>query len=188
MKDYNILVDYFDVVGKSLIDFLNTEHPPVNTKGKYTILMNSTNKRKIKFFLEEHIKSNVFFGKQTIILQSCDINKNWRKNVNIDFKLSKYKLVDNSIWIDTNACEKFFDTEYIRLKKKYKKVTFLDIDCIDTYDLKYYLKNNFLLEIYTNQLYNIIEDGNVIYERDNKYPNFISQIIELKLKENGVII
>jgi hypothetical protein len=71
-----VLINYIDLVSQALLNYLNSEEIPVNTKGKYSILLSPQNKKKIMYFMESMLKNNIFYGKQTLIIQTCDVQKN----------------------------------------------------------------------------------------------------------------
>ena len=187
MKDLK-LINYIDLISESMLAFLNAETPPVNAKGKYCVNMNQENKKKISFFLDSYLENNKFFGKKTVIINTCEIGNNWRKNMDVDLFLPKYKLTDTSVWVDWQAMNKFFDKEFKRLKNKNPKCIFISIDNLDSFDLIFYIKYILKINCFNENKYNIIEDGNQIYSRNNDYPNFILQNIELEFKANKIIL
>jgi hypothetical protein len=183
-----VLINYIDLVGQALLNFLNGSDVPENAKGKYFINLSPSNKKQLQFYMNSMLKNNLFFGKKTIIIHTCDVENNWRNSLGDSWKSVKYKITDDSVWLEPSAMNCFFDKEFKRIEKEFKKCSFISTHEIDSFDLKFYLKRILGVDCFNEKGYNIIEDGNIVYERNNYFPDFILNDIEAKLRHNNIII
>ena len=185
-----VLVNYIELISKSLIDFLNLNTVPLNHKEKYTISLNQKNQKQLTFFLESQLKNSMFFGKETVIINTCEIQENWRCNVIEDsmVNIPKYKIIDDSVWLDVKALNKFYDNLFNQLKNKYKRSIFIQMENIDSLDLIVLSKKLINVDFFKENVYTIIEDGNKIYNRNSFWPNYIIESLEAELVNNNLLI
>lgn len=183
-----VLINYIDLVGQAILAFLNSEDIPTNARGKYTIRLSPQNKKKIMYFMEDYIKDNTFFGKTTVILGTCNVENNWRNNLGESWKSAKYKISDDSVWMDCTAMTSFFDKEFKRLQGIFDKAVFISIEDIDSIDLIYFVEKILGTQYFNEMGYNIIEDGNTVFTRDCRYPDFILTSIESELRDKNLLM
>jgi len=184
-----IVLNYIDLMSKSILNFLNEEHVPTNAKNKLFISLNTQNIKKIKFYLQSELYNNSYFGKTTLVINTCNVENNWRNSIGTSYSAVKYKIVDDSVWMDPSAMDRWFDKLWLEIQKglSVPKIEFLQFKEIDTLDIKYALEKILKVNIISENWYNIIEDGNKIFKRKD-FPSFILDDIKFVLKNKNLII
>ncbi len=214
MQSYNF-INFIHVVDISLLNFidyyeLENGTLPINENGQIYLALTTTNKKILTSFIIDNINSLLHYGKINVVINTCKPMKNWRQySRNAAVRNYKYKILDDSVYIDELKFNSFIDHIFnhlpkINIKKinilrdqigKYpisinSNIHYLEFQNIDITDIKN-LTNMLLANIgsitfdLTN--YNIIDDGNMIYEHNSSYSNEIIDEFRLTLAQNGLI-
>jgi len=183
-----IVLNYIDLISKSVLNLLNEESIPTNARGKLFIALTKQNKDKLKYYLKSELYNNTYFGKTTLVINTCNVENNWRNSIE-NFTDYKYKICDESVWLDPTAMIAWFDKLWIDIQKNISipKIDFMQFSELDTIDIKYALNNIFKVDILTENWYNIIEDGNIVFKRYD-YPDFIIEDIKFVLRNKNLLI
>jgi len=202
----------------SLIDYLDSvEHKLVfSDKGQIYLDFSKQQKDILTVFIIENLLHAWQYGKKNILFSSCKPMLNWRQSQRNTgaIKSYKYKLLDNSIYIDLIKLNQFLDTIFKKLQKinlsslKYnnilkfadittfdiykKNIIFLTFDNIDSHDV-YILSQEVLKNIancsYINASCNILRDGNDEYAHSSitNNKNILIDIIKQKFSDIHIL-
>jgi hypothetical protein len=186
-----VLFNYIDFINAALINFLNdvSSDTVLNAKGKLFIKSNRKNEQLLSFFLESQIKNNLYFGKKTVLFNTCSPVNNWRNEDKKISERSRFKIADDSIYFDEGDMNYFFENEFNRIGKKFKnKLLTIEFSLLDIDDLKQIIKINFNKDFVKINEYNIIEDGNNIFKTEQKIGNFLYEDVKFVFGNLGLII
>lgn len=216
MQLFNI-IDYVYVVDLSLLNYIDyidviEDAYQINDKQQFCLNLNTQNKKILAEFIINNINNNIQYGKQNIIVNTCKPMQNWRQQVRGNaFRSYKYKIIDDSIYVDMIKFNQFVDNIYkkiqhINLNKLLKgsskteniqislqnKVKFLDFESIDTLDVITILNkllNNIGSVNYNTLNYNniIVIDGNCEYVHSSVCPDEIVETVRLNLLEKEIL-
>jgi hypothetical protein len=218
MQKFNI-IDFIYIVDLSLLNFIYYSDVidnsyKINENGQLHLNMNTKNKKILAGFIINNINDHIQFGATNIIINTCKPMQNWRQDLRGNaIRSYKYKLIDNSIYIDNIKFNLFLDSIFNKLtnanlkntsnytvinnteasikicQNNFKCVQFENIDVTDvTKTLKSLLIN--LGSVNCNALnYNniIINDGNNEYVHCSTCRDDIVETIRLNLLEKGII-
>ena len=185
-----IVIDFLEVVNKAFLDFLNDENSiPINEDNQYIIVLNSSNKKKLQFYIESEILNNSEFGREMLIVNSCNPINNWRNTGLI--KPDKYEIDDSSVYVDLDDL-KFFLDDFFANKMNFWKNGYMIFPIsnirLDRIDLINELVNTYLFKFVSICKYNIFIDGNNAFYRTKVLPIFLKKEIEEFLGNSGLIL
>ena len=214
MLSYNF-INFIHIVDLSLLNFIDYSDfiegaCLYQDDGKIYLNINTKTKKILTSFIVDNINNCLHYGKQNIIINTCKPMKNWRQELRkAAVRNYKYCIVDNSIYIDEFKLNVFADNIFKKLPKldlnKVNKDTpelgknilklnpnamYMSFNTIDLWDANS-LAKNFLSNIgsvtFDQLSYNIIKDGNDIYEHTANYPLEIIDEFRLNLTQKGLI-
>lgn len=200
-------IDYFEVIEDSyqIID------------DKFYINLNTKNKKILTAFILNNLNDAIQYGKINVIVNTCTPMMNWRqKQRSKAIRSYKYLINDNSVKIDLIKLNQFLDKLFERLpdyniniiKKEYEKmdtsldfidlnhlqiignVKFIEFERIDNYDIFPIIKTLFSnLGSLTFDIinYNILTDGNYVYEHNSSFPDDLQEQVRLEFLQKGLI-
>lgn len=165
-------------------------------------------------FIIDNINNNIQYGKQNIIINTCKPMMNWRQlDRGCAIRSYKYKLSDESIYVDKIKFNQFVDTVFDKLPKLnlnkvskdyignrdlskcifQNKVKYMQFDNIDIFDARLVM-HQLLAKLGTVNVFNsidcsgiLVEDGNCEYAHNSVCPDDIVNDIRRNLIEKGIL-
>ena len=214
MLAYNF-INFIHVIDLSLLNFIDYSDLIEGSclyqdDGKLHLTLNSKTKKFLTSFIVDNINNSLHYGKTNIVINTCKPMKNWRQTVRTAaVRNNKYCITDESIYIDELKLNSFADAIFNKLTKldlnKVNRetqelgkevlklnpnVNYLSFDTIDLWDA-----NNLAKTLLTNigsltfdpVTYNIIQDGNNVYEHSPGIPSQIIDSFRLILTQKGLL-
>ena len=214
MLAYNF-INFIHVVDLSLLNFIDYSDLIEGSclyqdDGKLHLTLNSKTKKFLTSFIVDNINNSLHYGKTNIVINTCKPMKNWRQTVRkTAVRNNKYCITDESIYIDELKLNSFADAIFNKLTKldlnKVNRetqelgkealklnpnVNYLSFDTIDLWDANILAKTlltNIGSLTFDPVTYNIIQDGNNVYEHSLGIPSQIIDSFRLILTQKGLL-
>lgn len=215
MQVFNF-INFIHIVDLSLLNFIDysdviDDSYHINEKNQLYLNLNAKNRKILSGFIMNNINDNIQYGKQNIIINTCKPMQNWRQSEREKAVRSyKYKFIDESVSIDEIKFNQYLDTIFFKLpslnlhklsetyighndisnlsfQNRVKCLTFNTLDIWDSYSILKFLLSNIGSLTFDTLNYNILIDGNYIYEHNSNFPNELINNVRLELLEKGII-
>lgn len=207
---------YRDIINSALLRFIDQENDLKYIDEKiYINIQNASVKKKLQFLIIDILMDQYMFNKENVLLNTCNPLDNWREpNPAEDFTdmyNHKYRIDDESVYVDLNLFNTFLDNLFKRIpklieaeynhdtndarllvnkKRQYKTLQFDHIDMSDALCVFKNHYNDLSLTILNNTVFNysIISDNNdVIYLHGGNINVTLLEQIRLKLIEKELL-
>ena len=213
MQCYNF-INFIRIVDISLLNFIDysdliQDSYIINEQGKLCFNLNAKNKKIITGFIINNINDAIQYGKQNIIVDTCTPMQNWRQVERTKAVRSyKYCVGDESIYIDEIKLNQFLNKLFKRLpilntkllkdysienfkvrsiQNRIKCIEFDELDVHDAFTILGRFLSNIGILTFDSLTYNIIRDGNYVYEHNSSFPDNILQNVRLQLLQKGIL-
>jgi hypothetical protein len=217
MQHFNI-INYIHILDLSILNFVDyldviENRYELNENQQLPINLTSKNKKILTGFIINNINNNIQVGTQNLIINTCKPMQNWRQYSRGNAVRSyKYKLIDESIYIDLIKFNQFVDSVFCKLptlnlnkvsetylgendilkfkfQNKIKCLQFETIDTIDTINILHTLLKSLGNVNYNTLSYNnlIVTDGNHEYAHGSVCSGDVVDIIRRNLLEKGIL-
>jgi len=158
------------IVDLSLLNFLdysdiNEYNLYENNDGKFVVNLNMKTKKILEAFIINNINDNIQYGKNNIIINTCQPMQNWRQ-IERDhaIKSCKYKTVDSSVYIDEIKLNQNIDNFFKRLPKiteKYISNTFSSLDDTSAINIRHKNISDLMRKMYLTKNVNYIQINSI---------------------------
>lgn len=182
---------------------------------KFVINLNAKTKKILIAFILNNINDAIQYGYKNVIINTCKPMMNWRREIrNRAIRSYKYLIQDESVQLDLIKLNQFLEKTFERLphyninslKKEcninndivnlsnlesvFGNVNFIELEDVDIYDAYPIIKNMFSSigsVTFDTLRYNIINDGNCVYEHNLNFPDEILKNCHLQFLQKGLI-
>ena len=214
MQSFNF-INFIHIVDLSLLNFIDysdviEDSYQINEQGQLILNLNANTRKILAGFIINNINDNIQYGKTNIIINTCKPMQNWRQIQRTKaIRSYKYKIIDESIYIDEIKLNQYLDTIYFKLpslnlnnipdvisnksvlefniKNNVKCLQFDTLDIWDTYSLLKTLLSNVGSLTFDSLNYNIIIDGNYVYVHNSNFTDDIRDIVRLELLQKAIL-
>ena len=163
--NFNI-INFVQIVDLSLLNFLdyayvNESQLYENADGKLVVNLDNENKKVLEAYIINNINDNIQYGKNNLIVNTCQPMQNWRQvERNHALKRCKYKIVDDSVYVDEIKLNQLADKIFRRLPKLTEhaiKKTFNALEYTNADELREKSVSDLIKRLYMSNNINFIE-------------------------------
>lgn len=192
MGYYNI-VNYIDICSNALLAIIDNDECIIERIDNIdNIIINNKLKQLLFFYIKSFIKEKHCYGKQNILLNSCNPFENFRKNENdITLTQPKYEIADKQYFnIDLQLLEKILEKIWYKLRTddllgRFIFLSHKNIDIVDFINImRIYIDNLYIDKCH----YFFLEDKNNEYLHYNNIEKKLIFEVETELRRNELIL
>ena len=190
---YHKIINFIEAASTAILNTIDNHDCLIeNPDGNYFLDLDKKTQDILKFYIEDHLLSEYYFGKKNIVINTCRPFDNWRqKQRGSSIKAPKYSPSDTSILVNNQKLEYFLDKTFDNLKNCKKKFILISNKSLDTFDLTYIIEKIIGIDCtYRQPNYYILKDSNrdEYVHDDSSFPNSLINEVEITLRDNKLII